>query len=191
MRRRAVAISGILALAAAGAFSVLNGCTGQIVLNLTKERTGNVSVIFINNTPYAAGFSYGTWDAWDRSPGAVELHQLSVDPHSSGEVGEATCRRNFSVATQRFVDRVLATKSDQTDTFIPEIFDTVVHFTRGLTGSDVAGLPTAGTAAGVELLRGIDYSCADEIIFTFVEDHDAPGGFRIDHEVILDAVANQ
>jgi hypothetical protein len=191
MGRKTVAISGLLALAAAAAFTVAHGCTGQIVLNLTKERTGNITIVFINTTSLTAGLSYGPWDAWNRSPGEVQLLQVSVDPHATSPTQTATCARNLSVATQRFVDRVLATKADQTDTFIPEIFDTVVHFTRAPTDSDVSGLPTDGTAAGVELLLGIDYSCGDEIVFTFVEDPDAPGGFRIDHEVILDTVTNE
>jgi hypothetical protein len=191
MKRRTVAISGVLALAGAVAFSALNGCSGQIVLNLTKERTGNVTIVFINTASFTAGLSFGTWDAWDRSPGEVQLLQVSVDPHSTSNTQTATCARNLSVGTQRFVDRVVATRADETDTFIPEIFDTVVHFTEGLTDSDVTGLPTAGTAEGVELLLGIDYSCGDEIVFTFVEDPDAPGGYRIDHEVILDAVLNE
>ena len=189
IRPRLVVAGGVLALAAAWAYTALSGCTSQVVLNLTKAKTGNITIVFANTTPYAAGFSFGTWDAWDRGPGTAQLLQLSVDPHTSSTAQTATCARNLSVATQRFVDRVLATNADQTTSFIPEIFDSVVHFTQAPTGSQVTGLPSAGTAAGVELLLGVDYSCADEIIFTFVEDPDAPGGFRVDHEVILDKVA--
>ncbi len=81
---------------------------------------------------------------------------------------------------------MIATNADKTDTFDADAFDTVVHFSSAPSDSNAAALPTEGTALGREVLLGVDYSCADEIIFTFVQDPDAVGGFRIDFEVILD-----
>jgi len=82
---------------------------------------------------------------------------------------------------------VIATKTDEaTTSFDADSFDTVVHFSAAASDSDAAALPTAGTALGVEKLLGVDYSCADLLVFTFTEDPDAEGGFRVDFEVILD-----
>lgn len=171
---------------ALGLLAAAAGCTPDLFDNLTKERTGNISVSFVNNTPYRAAFSYGTYDAWDRSPGPVSLQQLRLAANSTSASTSVTCRRNLAIATPDFVERVIDTEADDTDTFDPDAFDTTVHFSSAPSDSDAAALPTAGTAEGIELLLGVDYSCADQVIFTFAEDPDRPGGFRIDYEVILD-----
>jgi hypothetical protein len=191
MTHRAIAISGLAALALAAGFSALSGCLQTIVLNQTKERTGDIGMVFVNTTAADAGFTYATWDQWDHSPGTINMQQISVPAFTSSAAVTLACARNAAIGTQNLVTRVLDTKADVTDTFVPELFDTVVHFTQAGADSSAANLPTAGTANGVELLLGVDYSCADEIVFTFVEDADAPGGFRIDSEVILDTRQNQ
>ena len=138
-----------------------------------------------------AGFTYATWDQWDHSPGAINMKQLTVAALTSSTVDTLPCARNAAVGTQDMVTRVLETEADVTDTFNPDLFDTVVRFTTTNAGTGADSLPTAGTAQGVQVLLGVDYSCEDEIVFTFVEDPDAPGGFRVDFEVILDVVQNQ
>lgn len=186
MSRRASASSVGLIVLAATAIVISGGCPESVFQNLTKERTGNISMQFINNTDYLAAFSYGSWDEWDHSPGDATLEQLLLSPNSVSTAATVPCRRNAAVGTQRFVNRVLATQADDTDDFIPEAFDVTVHFSSAPTGSDAEQLPTAGTAAGVEVWLGVDYSCGDQLVFTFWEDPDAPGGFRVDYEVILD-----
>ncbi len=190
MNRTHIAMGTMLAVAAAGFFSsVLGGCIGTIGRNQLAERTGNVTVVFINNTPYQAAFSYGSYDAWDRTPGAVNFEQLTVPANTSSEAATLPCTRNVAIGTDDFVARVIATKADEAaPAFDPDAFDTTVHFSSAPAGSAAASLPTAGSALGVEKLLGVDYSCEDRLIFTFVEDPDAAGGFRIDYEVILDVI---
>lgn len=186
MTRRMMRPAAAVAAAAAGAVLAGSAGCGSVWLNLTKEKTGTISFVFINDTEYRASFSYGTYDAWDRSPpGAVTLQQIAVAPHTTTAPQSVTCRRNAAVATQEFVDRVLATDADRNlTTFEPDRFDSVVHFSSAPADSDAADLPTQGTAAGREVLLGIDFSCGDQLVFTFVEDPDAEGGYRIDFEVI-------
>ncbi len=192
MIHRAIAVNGpTLAFALTGALLLPGGCSRTVWLNQTKERTGNITMLFVNTTSADAGFTYGTWDEWDQSPGTVNMRQSSVPAFTASEVVTVPCARNAAIGTQPLVDRVLETKADDTDTFIPERFDTVVRFAQASSDSDAAGLPTAGTAKGVGLLLGVDYSCEDRIIFTFVEDPDAEGGYRIDYVVILDARQNE
>lgn len=187
MNRKSVAISGALAGMAAALFAVFTGCIGTIAQNQLAERTGDITFVFINSTPYRAAFSYGTWDAWDRTPGPVDLQQLQLAPNTTSDEATVPCRRNAAVGTQDFVDRVIATRADEElQDFDPDAFDTVVHFSSAPSGTGAAALPTVGTALGIEKLLGVDYSCGDQLIFTFVEDPDAEGGFRIDFEVILD-----
>jgi hypothetical protein len=191
MMHRTVAISVAAAATLVGMWT-LSGCNGTIWANQTKERTGDVTIAFVNTTTADAGFTYATWDQWDHSPGAINFKQLTVPAQSSTATNTLPCARNLGVGTQDMVTRVRETKADVADTtFNPDLFDTVVRFTATNAGTSADNLPTAGTAQGVELLLGVDYSCADEIIFTFVEDPDAPGGFRVDFEVILDVRQNQ
>lgn len=187
MNRKNLVATGLSALTAAAMLAGLSGCVGTVLRNLTKQRTGDITMVFINNTSYTAAFSYGTWDAWDRTPGTPNLQQLRLAPNTASEPATVPCARNAAIGTQDFVDRVIATKADEAlDDFDPDAFDTVVRFSSAPSDSGAAGLPTEGTALGIEKLLGVDYSCADQLVFTFVEDPDAPGGFRIDFEVILD-----
>ncbi len=187
MNCRNIVISGLLALMVAGLFSV-GGCIGDLARNQMAERTGNISLVFINNTEYRAIFTYGVYDAWDRSPGPVELQQLTLAPNSSSSPATLPCARNVAIGTDDFVERVLETEADQADDFDPDAFNTEVYFSSAPADSVAGSLPTAGTARGIEKLLGVDYSCEDRLIFTFVEDPDAKYGFRIDYEVILDEI---
>lgn len=184
-RVRSVVTGLALAGGLVGLLGMSTGC-GEFWVYISKERTGNISVQFINATDYRASFSYGAYDAWENE-GEVQLQQLSVSPNTTSAVQTLTCRRNVAVGTQDFVDRVLETEADEgLAGFDPDRFDTTVHFSDAPTGSDAEFLPTVGTALGAEALIGNDYSCGDLLVFTFVEDPDEEGGFRIDLEVILD-----
>jgi hypothetical protein len=85
------------------------------------------------------------------------------------------------------LQRVLDTDGDSAATFNPDAFVEGVNFSSAPLGSDADALPTAGTAEPVEVLLGVDYTCNDQLIFTFVEDPAARGGFRIEFSVIRDA----
>jgi hypothetical protein len=160
---------------------LIAGC-GTAVLNQTAERTGNVTVQIINDTPYTAAFTYGTWDAWDRSPpGPVQLQQLVLAANTSSAVATVSCARNFSVATEEFIQRAtLIDAPNSVTNFNADAFDSVVHFSNVAPGSSGASLPLVGTATGIQRLLGVDYECGDQLIFTLVQDPDAPGGFRVD-----------
>lgn len=186
MRRRAVLIGSLVVAGSAGLFAALGGCGSTLIANLTKERTGNISIVFQNTTPYLASLTYGSYDAWDRAPGPVQYEQTTVAANAVTDAVNLTCARNFAVGTADLVDRMTATNSINDDDFDPDLFGAEVRFSSAPTGTDVAPLPNVGTADGIELLLGVHYSCGDRILLTFVEDADAPGGFRVDVEVILD-----
>lgn len=174
-----------MAALVAGTLVAIAGC-GTIWKNLTKARDGNVTLSFTNTTVHRAAFSYGSYDAWDRTPGAVELRQLALAGQQVSQTLSIPCGRNLAIATERMIERATVTEADETvDNFEPDMFSTVVHFSDAPSDSDAEFLPTVGTANGIELMLGRDYSCEDTIFFTFVEDPDAEGGFRIDYEVIL------
>lgn len=186
MNQRTWLVSGLLAAGLSALFSAAGGCGTTIVANLTKERAGEITIVFQNTTPYLASFTYGTYDAWDRSPGAVDYGQLTVAANSTSEQLSLLCARNFAVGTAGLVDRMTVTNAIDNNDFDPDLFGEEVRFSSAPAGSDPATLPTAGTARGLELLLGVHYSCADVVFVSFIEDPDAPGGFRMDALVLLD-----
>jgi hypothetical protein len=163
------------------------GCSPELLRYLTAERTGNISVLFINDTGYRASFSYGVFDSLDRNPpGSMQFQQLRLEKKSTSDVITLTCARNLAIGTQEFYQRGLDQDVQHGSGFDPDAFDTVVHFSDAPADSELAAAATVGTAEGAGKLLGVDFTCADEIIFTFVEDPAAPGGFRIDFAVIVD-----
>lgn len=162
------------------------GCSTDFIANQTAERQGNITVQFINNTSFRAAYTFGTYDSLDRNPpGPVTLQQLRLEPGTSTPVA-LLCRRNFAIGTQEMFDRIVDTDADEAANFDADAFDTTVHFSSAPADSDAAALPTEGTAAGRELLLGVDFQCDDRVLITFEQDPNAPGGFRIDFAVLPD-----
>jgi hypothetical protein len=165
---------------------VLTGGCADLIANLIEERSGNVTVVFINNTPYRAAFTFGTYDALDRDLpyGEVDLLQRRLEAMTSTASITLSCRRNLAIGTEEFVQRARDTEANLVPQFDDDAFDTVVHFSDAPIDSDAAALPTVGTAEGREVRLGVDYACGDELIFTLVEDASAPGGFAIEFRLL-------
>ncbi len=167
-------------------------CTGDFVANQTEERSGNVSVQFINSTPFRASFSFGSYDSLDRDPpGPVTLMQSRLEGLTNSAPVQLTCRRDVSIGTDEFLQRVLDTNADNTANFDAEAFSSMVNFSSAASDSDAAALPTEGTALGRNVRLGVDYTCGDLLIFTFTQDAVRPGGFRIDFSVVPDVEADR
>lgn len=172
--------------------AMLTACSSTLVGYVTEERQGNIQVIFINNTSARASFSFGSYDALDKDPpGTVTLQQLRLEAAASSAAATLACRRDVAVGTAELVKRVTDTRTDlNTANFDADAFDSTVHFSTAPQGSASAALPDAGTAAGSHKRLGVEFTCGDTLIFTFQEDADAPGGFRIDFTVIPDREAD-
>jgi hypothetical protein len=178
------ALTGLAALTAS--------CSSELIANQTAVRQGNVAFQFVNTTPFRASFTYGTYDALDRNPpGAPNIQQLRLEGFQTTAPTDVTCARNAAIASQSLVDRVIDTDGHLAVNFDREAFNAVVNFSSADEDSDAAALPTEGTAEGVELLLGVDFGCRDRLIFTFVQDPAAPGGFRIDFSLLRDRDPNQ
>jgi len=171
-----------------GLLLVLGGCSGRLIANLTEERSGSVTVVFINNTAYRASFTFGSFDDLDRdfANTQVDFQQRRLEAHSSTPPISLNCQRDFAVATQKLVDRLVAINADQQSGFDRDAFAATVSFSDAPTDSDAAALPTVGTAEGIILRLGNDYSCEDQLLITFEQDATSPGGFRIDVAVLID-----
>lgn len=180
------ATRALLALfAVTGIAAALSGCDGAALANLFEERAGNVSVVIINNTPYRALLTLGAYDEMDRNPpGAVQTQQQRIEANTAISPLTVACRRNTAINTARLIRRLVDTSA--TATLDADLLDTVIRFSAAPSDSSAADLPTAGTAAPIEVLLGVDYTCGDQLIFTLSEDPNSAGGFRVDYSVIMD-----
>ncbi len=164
------------------------GCINfDAFVNNTKEIEGQVGVVFTNSTIYNISFTWGTWNDLDRqTPRLVDIDQVRLSGLTSTDIRLLPCARNMAIGTDKFVDWVMLSSEIDELAFEIELLNPVVHFSDAATDTDASTSPTVGTAEGVELLLGLDYSCDDQIMITFVEDPDATGGFRLEWAVIKD-----
>jgi hypothetical protein len=186
-RRGTIGVVGLVLAGSALGVLLPAGCTeSSLYRNIIAPTSGgDVRFLFINDTDYRALFSFGTWNDLNRAPGEVDFQQLRLEAHSSSEEVTATCSHNAAVGTDKLVARVVATEADDVEGFDPEAFNSRVGFSSFPEGSEGEGLADAGHANGVEVLLGVDYSCGDVLVFTFVEDDAADDGFRVDYAVLV------
>lgn len=176
----------IATAAVATAALALVGC-GEFWLNNTKKLEGTVTVSFVNNTESDAVLTAAVWNDLDRpSERAVQFVQPRVLRLSRTDDFTLACARNLAIGTQQMVDWVLESTALEDPEFDPAALNADVFFNREDDGSPAENAPVDGRAAGVGLLVGVDYSCGDRIVFTFEEDADVDGGFRVDYAVIRD-----
>lgn len=163
------------------------GCIGNLVFNQSEELSGNITVQVVNNTPFRASFTFGMYDSLEKDPpGAVSLFQQRVEGNASTTAQTLPCRRVGGLATERMLQRVLDTNGDSAAGFDDAVFGSTINFSSAPPDSDAATLPTEGTAEGMEVRLGVDFTCGDLLIFTFEPDDSAPGGFRVTFSVIED-----
>jgi hypothetical protein len=179
-------------LAAVGCLVALTGCP-PFLSNLTEEKSGSVSLIIINNTPYRASFTLGGYDAWVLNPpGEVEIKQLALEANLTENGVTLECARNVAIGTDAMAERIVLTEQNLGSTFNQDLFSANVNFSSAPADSDAANLPTEGTAAGLEVRLGVDFACTDQLIFTFEENETPVNGhrFRIDYELLHMATDN-
>lgn len=176
---------GLTALLVTLVATLTAGCTGDLIANLTEERGDDITAIFINNTAYRASFFVGSYDSLVRlPPGPIEWEQLRLEGMTSTEPIAFPCRSQLAIGTDELIQRALDTDVLDANEFDANVFSATVAFSSAPAGSPSASLPTIGTALGIEVQKGVDFGCADQLIFTFEEDDTAPGGFRVDYELL-------
>ncbi len=155
-----------------------------------------IQVGFINNTPYRAIFTYGAYDQTDQESIPTGFGQLRLEGNTSSAQVAEPCRKTFSVGGDELIRLIDANKTDPginvTD---PRALVRGVYFSSAPLGDPLEAEPTEGTAVGTVLLNGVDFSCrrtdinaatgSGLLLFTFVQDAAAPGGFRIDYSFFV------
>lgn len=176
---------------------LLAGCSAETFLNQTASRgwdtagsTSIIRVIFINNTPYRAIFTYGTYNNTDPSDvpyigqfmGRAEGPTLEAN--ATAEVETVACDRVFSIGDTGLL-RLIDENLDIEDTNLDEeALVQGVAFSRAELGQENAGVATEGFAAEVRALLGVDFPCGSILVIRFEVADLGEAPFRADFEVI-------
>ena len=159
----------------------------------TAGSRGSVRVLFINNTPQRAVFTYGTYDQTDQFSqpdfrqfglNSTDLildgdSESSIDPISGQS--PLICARVFGVGSPdllRLIDENLSGA-----TVIENALSNGVEFFDVGDDGD-AEAASAGFAPPFEALLDVDFPCAALLIVRFEVNDVGPDPFRIDFELI-------
>lgn len=164
------------------------GTGGQIVPR-------GIQVGFINNTPFRAIFTFGTYDPLDRDTLPTNLQQLRLEGNTASAQFLQPCRRVLSVGGDELIRLINENEHDPAvNVTDPRALVRGVNFSAAPLGDPLEAEPTEGTALGQVRRLGVDFSCARTdireitgtglLLFTFEQDPAAPGGFRIDYQFL-------
>jgi len=177
----------VLFCAGGCAFDALLRTTASLGGNTAGQR-GNVEVLFINNTPFRAVFTFGTYDNLDQDS-MPQLQQFSSDTQTMNLEGDSQsailqipCARVFSIGGQGLITRVRNQLDDgqfQEEALVPG-----VNFSSAAVGDDDADAATEGTAAPHTAFIGSDFECNALVIYRFEFSDVGPREFEIDMSVI-------
>jgi hypothetical protein len=197
----------------------LPGCLIDAYFNNTASLGGdqpgfrsNIQVAFVNNTPYRAIFTYGTYDPLNVEQG----HELSfpifydqftadaaperrLERNSSSDPITFLCGRALAVGDPRLVELIERNDFEVTSSGADIDLEALRPVVDPETGERRAGIAfsdrplgdpgddtsTAGWAPGLVTLQGAEYQCDSLVTYTFEVDPSQPGGIRTDVKVAL------
>ncbi len=183
----------------------LGACTPTAIQNLASPRADFVvggqlvnraiQVGFINNTPFRAIFTFGAYDQLDQESIPTGFGQLRLEGNTSSGQFAQPCRQTFSVGGAELIRLIEDNEaSPQINVTDPQALVDGVNFSSAPLGDPLEAEPTEGTAEGVVVLSGVDFTCTRTdiqavtgtglLIFTFEQDAMAPGGFRVDFSFV-------
>ncbi|HRX86751.1 MAG TPA: hypothetical protein P5572_17130, partial [Phycisphaerae bacterium] len=154
----------------------------------TAGQRGNTEVVFINNTPYRAIFTFGTYDEFDRQT-VPTLRQfssatstLNLEGNTQSDTLQVRCARVYAIGTEGLITRVhanLAPANYDNDALVQG-----VRFSSAAVGDDNADAATEGVAAPHQALIGSDFDCGALLIYRFEVNDAGPEPFTVDLTVI-------
>jgi hypothetical protein len=186
--------------------SLISSCTQSAMLNAWAPAanfavgTGNptpraIIVGFINDTPYRAIFTFGAYDQMDKTSLPTGFQQLRLEGNTASQQFTQPCRKTFSVGGDELIRLITVNEqSPSINVTDPDALVNGVNFSSAPPNDPQAAAPTEGTAQGLVVLDGDDFACnrtdirqatgTGLLLFTFVQDASAPGGFRIDYSFV-------
>ncbi|MCH7813173.1 MAG: hypothetical protein IID40_04040 [Planctomycetes bacterium] len=181
----------------ATALSFFGGCDTATYLNQTASlggdvagSTGQVRVLFINNTPHRAIFTFGTYnntDQFDQPEFGQRIGFTTGDTlegNSSTALVTLSCDRVFSVGDSELLRLIDENLDLDVGLLNPEALVEGVAFSAAALGEENASLATEGFAPPVRALLGVDFPCDSIIIVRFEIADVGPAPFRADFEII-------
>lgn len=189
-----------------GLLGLVSSCTQSALLNAwapgsnLAAGTGlptprAIQVGFINNTPFRAIFTYGAYDQDDKTSLPTGFGQLRLEGNTSSAQVAQPCRKTFSLGGDELIR--LITENEKDPNLVvndPRALVRGVNFSNAPANDPLAAEPTEGTAQGKIVLNGVDFDCirtdirqttgSGLLLFTFVQDASAPGGFRVDFSFV-------
>lgn len=181
------------------AMLLVGGCGGDFG-NLFESHGGDVAgdrgrvqVLFLNNTPYRAVLTFGTYDQTD--PAFVpDVRQFTLDdadlelgPNGESGIGSLDCARVFSVGGARML-ALFAANGDPADVTAAALVEGAEFYEIPEDedpGDDVSRDPILrGSAAPFEALLGVDFPCNAFLILRLEQNPPGPDPFRVDFQII-------
>jgi hypothetical protein len=200
-------ISGSFSVLFLFVLSVLvSSCTNSAMLNAWasgsdfQAGTGSpipraIQVGFINDTPFRAIFTFGAYDQLDKTSLPTNFSQLRLEGNTASSQVAQPCRKTFSLGGDELI-RLITVNEEDPDLTVsdPRALVNGVNFSSAPADDPLAAEPTEGTAQGLVVENGVDFACirtdirqttgSGLLLFTFVQDAAAPGGFRIDFSFV-------
>jgi len=187
---RIAAVARLCLLAAGGA--CIASCTPTALLNISAPTstfnapTGVpvprlLRVAFINNSPFRAIFTFGSYDPLNENTTPTGFGQLRLESGATSPVQNQPCRKSFSVGGEELIRLIDVRDLPVAD---PRALIDGVNFSGAPLGDPLEAEPTEGTALGRTDRAGVDFTCESVLIYSFEQDASAPGGFRIDLQVL-------
>jgi hypothetical protein len=176
-------------MAAGGMLLLLGACATYYNMTTTLggsmpgQRSG-INVMFINNTPYRAIFTFGTYDA-QNIPSIDPDDNLAFTPqfdqffasddaserlegNTSSAVFTFTCGRALSVGGHQIIQIIqIMEDEDLTGDLDESALTPGIGFSADPLDSDDADQPTAGTGDETVTLQGAEYQCDSLLVYTF------------------------
>lgn len=171
---------------------MFSGCGGEAIINqgasLGSNQAGGrglAPIVFINNTPYRAVFTFGSYDQFDPDyrPDASQfgLEGSTLEGNDSTNVGLLECARVLSVGGRRMLDLIDRNFPD-TERDEAAFIEGVAFYDPGVGSGDPV---LVGMAPPFEALLGVDFPCGSLLIVRFEFDDLGPLPFRVDFELIV------
>lgn len=178
-------ITRTTSIAMATLLLLLLGACAQTFFNMTSTLGGanpgtrsNIDVMFINNTPYRALFTFGTYDPQNlnqdsRVAFAPRFDQFTaaanaadrLEGNTSSDVFTFACGRAMSIGGRQLIRLLI--DEELTANLDEAALTTGIIFSADPLDSDGADQPTAGTGPETVTLQGAEYQCDSLLVYTF------------------------
>lgn len=149
---------------------------------------GQVQIVFINNTPHRAVFTFATYDQTDQSS-EPDFRQfghdedgLILEGDGTSPIGSLDCARVFSIGGPRMLALIAENLPDAP--LADEASIEGVEF-FSVPDEDSGAAPVSqGKSPPFEALLGVDFPCNALLIVRLEIDDLGPAPFRVDFEMI-------